>query len=82
MSAILTALKGMSLERAAVAVVALRGVRPGEARGLRWEEWDTVKQHIHVCRAVWHMHVGTTKTEQSERFVAVTDELRDILLDL
>lgn len=81
-SAILTAIKGMSLERAAVAIVALTGVRPSEARGLRWEEWDRAKQHIHVRRAVWHKHVGTTKTEQSDRFITVTDELRDILLDL
>ena len=81
-SAILRALKDMPLERAAAGIVALTGVRPGEARGLRWEEWDRVKQHIHVCRAVWHAHVGTTKTEQSERYVTVVDELRDILLDL
>lgn len=81
-SAILAALKNMPLERAAVAIVALTGVRPGEARGLRWEEFDRAKQHIHVRRAVWHAHIGTTKTEQSERFVTVTDELREILLDL
>ena len=79
---ILRVLKGKTLERAAVALVAYTGVRPGEARGLRWEEWDRTKQDIHVRRAVWHKHIGTTKTEQSERFIAVTDELREILLDL
>jgi len=47
---------------------------------LRWEEWDRAKQHIAVERSVWHGIVGTTKTEHSERFVAVTDELREILL--
>lgn len=81
-SLILAALKNMPLERAAVAVVALTGVRPSEARGLRWEEWDRAKGHIQVCRAVWHAIVGTTKTAQSERFVTVTDELREILLKL
>jgi integrase len=80
--AILTALKGMPLERAAVAIIACTGVRPGEARGLRWEEWDRVKQHIAVRRAVWHAVVGTPKTDRSERFVTVTNELREILLDL
>jgi hypothetical protein len=79
---ILAALKGRPLERAAVAIVALTGVRPGEARGLRWEEWDRVKQHIAIRRAVWHRVIGSTKTEQSERFVTVTEELREILLDL
>jgi len=78
----LRALKGMPLERAAVGILAFTGVRPGEARGLRWEEWDRAKQHIAVRRAVWHRVVGTTKTEQSERFVAVADELREILLHL
>jgi integrase len=80
--AILTALKGTPLARAAVAIIALTGVRPGEARGLRWEEWDRVQQHIAIRRAVWHKVVGTTKTEQSERYVTVTEELREILLEL
>ncbi len=79
---ILTALRGMPLERAAVGILAFTGVRPGEARGLRWEEWDRVAQHIAIKRAVWHKVVGSTKTEQSERYVTVTDELREILLDL
>ena len=51
-------------------------------RGLRWEEWDRVKQHIAIKRAVWHKIVGSTKTEQSERYVTVTDALREVLLDL
>ena len=79
---ILAALKGMPLARAAVAILAYTGVRPGEARGLRWEEWNRVEKHIAVNRSVWHREVGTTKTDQSERFVAVSDELREILLDL
>lgn len=80
--AILAALKGKPLERAAVAIIALTGVRPGEARGLRWEEWNRVEKHIAIRRAVWHRVVGTTKTEQSERYVTVTEELREILTDL
>jgi len=80
--AILVALKGIPLARAAVAILAYTGVRPGEARGLRWEEWNRAEKHIAVNRSVWHREVGTTKTEQSERFVTVTDELREVLLDL
>jgi len=79
---ILVALKGKPLARAAVAVIAYTGVRPGEARGMRWEEWDRIEKHIAVNRSVWHRDVGTTKTAQSVRFVTVTDELREILLDL
>lgn len=74
--------KGMTLERAAVALAAYTGVRPGELRGLRWEEWDRTAAQIKVARSVWHAVEGTTKTKQSERFVAVTDELRSVLLKL
>lgn len=31
---------------------------------------------------MWHAVVGTTKTEQSNGFVTVTDKLREVLLDL
>jgi hypothetical protein len=47
-----------------------------------WEEWNRAENHIAVNRFVWHREVGTTKTEQSERFVTITDELRELLLDL
>jgi len=75
-------LKGKPLARAAVGIMAFCGVRPGEARGLRWEEWDRMEKHIAVNRSVWHREVGTTKAKQSERLVAVDDQLREILLDL
>jgi len=80
--AILKALKSKPVARAAVAAMAFTGVRPGEARGLRWEEWDRVEQHIHVRRSIWHREEGEPKTQASVRFVTVTDELRGILLDL
>jgi len=80
--ALLAALKDMPLERAAVAIIAMTGVRPGEARGLRWEEWDRVNEQIKVTRSVWHAVEGSTKTLQSERFVAVSGELREVLLAL
>jgi len=35
--AILVALKGKPLARAAVGIMAYTGVRPGEARGMRWK---------------------------------------------
>jgi len=39
---------------------------------------DRAQKHIAVNRSVWHREVGTTKTEQSERLVAINDELREI----
>jgi integrase len=80
--ATLAALKEMPLERAAVALVAFTGVRPSEARGLRWEEWNREQQHIAIQRGVWHRIVGDTKTLRSIRFVTVTSELPEILLTL
>src|SRR5262249_35624167 len=80
--AILTALKGKPVARAAVAVMAFTGIRSGGARGLRWAESDRAEQHIHVRRSIWHMQERETKTQGSVRFVTVTDELRGILLDL
>lgn len=75
-------LPGLPLERAAVALIAMLGVRPGEARGLRWEDWDRVREQIAVKRAVWHRIEGTPKTPQSVRLLAVSAELRELLLAL
>jgi integrase len=75
----LAALNGQPLERAAVALSAYLGTRPSETFGLRWEDWNRDLQHIAVKRAVWHGIVGDLKTDGSERFVVVTDELRTIL---
>jgi integrase len=80
--AILSALKSDPLARAAVAIMAFTGVRPGEARGLRWEEWKRAEQHIEVNPSVWHREVGTPKTAKSVWLIHVTDELRGILLEL
>jgi integrase len=74
--------KGMLVERAAVALIAYTGIRPGECRGARWSDWNRTAVQIRVERSVWHAIEGTTKTKQSNRFVAVTDELREILLAL
>ena len=82
MKAILVALSDTLVERAAVAIMSMCGTRPGEARGLRWEDWDRVNEHIRVTRSIWHTVEGSTKTLQSERFVAVGAELREILLAL
>ena len=80
--AYLIALKKQPLARAAVALLAFTGARPGEGRGMRWEEWNRTEQHISINRSVWHREIGTPKTEKSTRLVAVDDQLRGILLDL
>jgi integrase len=80
--AILQALRDLPQERAAVAIVAMMGLRPGECRGLRWRDWDRVKDQITVERSVWHRFEGSPKTEQSVRVCAVPPSLRGILTNL
>ena len=79
--AILARLKeeGLTLARAAVAICAYTGVRPGELRGLQWRNWDRAAEQLHVQRSVWHTHETMPKTKQSIRFVAVSDGLKQIL---
>jgi integrase len=72
--------EGLMLERAAVAIIAFTGVRPSEARGLRWEDWSRTPDHIAIT--LWRAIEGTTKTKQSVRLVPVVPELREILLSL
>jgi integrase len=79
----LAALKDQPLAHTAIAISAYCGTRPSEALGLRWEEWDRTQAHIPVKRVVWHGRViENTKTENSKRFLVVTNELRTILLTL
>jgi len=80
--AILEALEGLPLERAAVAIIAMTGMRPCEARGLRWSDYDRGNEQIHVRRNVWHSQATSTKTPQSIRVCAVVPELAEILDEL
>ena len=73
--------KGKTLERTAIAVLAYTGCRPGEARGLRWEEWDRGGAQIKIVRSVWQTIQGSPKNRRGERFVTVTEDLRSILLE-
>jgi integrase len=74
--------EGKPLAYAAVACVGYLGVRPSEARGLKWSDWNRQDEHIHVQRGVWHAIEGTLKTRKSARFVPVIPELRTILMQL
>ncbi len=64
--------------RSVVAVAAFTGLREGEIRGLRWEDFDG--ETLNVRRSIWRTHVGETKTEGSSAPVPVIPFLREILL--
>jgi integrase len=73
--AMLGALDGIG--RTAVALMFFCGLRPGEARGARWDDFDG--QRLHVRRSVWRTHVHTPKTEGSVAPIPVIEPLRSLL---
>lgn len=61
------------------------GVRPGEARGLMWGDFDWTANTVHIQRDVDHAdsdHFGKLKTKSSDRIIPVPDSLRRILFPL
>jgi integrase len=65
--------------RAAVAVglTYFAALRPAEARGLKWEDYNGAE--LQVRRSVWRDRVGQTKTEESAASVPVIEPLRGLL---
>jgi len=76
----LTALEGNLQARAAVGLMFFAGLRPGEARGARWEDLD--KNRLIVRQSVWRKHVTAPKTESSIKPVPIIEPLRSILGEL
>jgi integrase len=63
--------------RAAVGLMFFAGLRPGEARGVRWEDYDG--KRLAIRQSVWHTHTTSPKTEEAASPVPVIDTLADIL---
>jgi integrase len=66
--------------RAAVGLMFFAGLRPGEARGICWEDYDG-KQLI-VRQSIWRTHATPPKTPESAKPVPVIEPLRSILGEL
>jgi integrase len=66
--------------RAAVALVFFAGLRPGEARGVRWEDYDG--QKLTIKQSVWRTHTTDPKTASAGKPVPVIESLRTILTEL
>ena len=71
---------GQQKARAAVALMFFTGLRPGEARGVCWEDYDG--KRLMVRHSVWHTHVTAPKTKSSEKPVPVIEPLATILAEL
>jgi len=65
---------------AAVALMFFAGLRPGEARGVSWEDFD--RKHLMIRKSVWHAHTTAPKTEESEKAVPIIEPLTSILAEL
>jgi integrase len=65
---------------AAVALMFFAGLRPGEARGACWEDYDG--KRLIVRQSVWHTHTTSPKTASSVKPVPIIERLRGVLLAL
>jgi len=71
---------GQQKASAAVALMFFAGLRPGEARGACWEDFDG--RRLIVRRSVWHTYTTTPKTEGSAKPVPVIAPLASVLAAL
>jgi integrase len=80
--AIIEALKtvGEMKACAAVALMFFAGLRPGEARGANWEDFDGKK--LTVRHSVWHTYRTSPKTASSAKPVPIIEPLTGILVEL
>src|SRR5260370_13208009 len=56
------------------------GLRPGEARGARWEDYDG--KTLSVKQSVWRKHTTDPKTASAAKPVSVIEPLRELLAEL
>ena len=66
--------------QAAIALVFFTGLRPGEARGARWEDYDG--KTLNVRQSVWRKHTTDPKTASAAKPVPVIEPLRELLAEL
>ncbi|MFI6744280.1 site-specific integrase, partial [Nonomuraea sp. NPDC050451] len=64
-------------------LIALRGLRRGEACGLRWKEVDLNSQTLtvnwQIVQLAWDVHEGTPKTDASVRTIALDTDTARVL---
>ena len=80
--AIMNALEKAGKQKAcaAVALMFFGGLRPGEARGVRWEDFDG--KRMNVRQSVWRTYITEPKTLESRKPVPIIEPLRSILTEL
>ena len=71
---------GQLQARAAVALMFFAGLRPGEAKGACWEDYDG--KLLHIRHSIWRTHVTEPKNAESNKPVPVIEPLRTVLAEL
>ncbi len=56
-----------------VLFLAVTGLRVGEAVGIKWSDFDS--EILHVQRRIYERREGTTKTEESDRYIPIPSAL-------
>jgi integrase len=68
--------------RTAIGLMFFCGLRPGEARGVRWTDYDEGKGLLKVRVSIWRKHETMPKTEESCGVVPVAGTLAEILSEV
>ncbi|HEY5030527.1 MAG TPA: site-specific integrase, partial [Candidatus Angelobacter sp.] len=66
----------------AIGLVFFAGLRPGEARGVRWEDYGSNGKTLTVLQSVWRKHTTDPKTASAAKPVPVIEPLRELLEEL
>lgn len=64
----------------AIGLTFFAGLRPGEARGARWQDYDG--KTLTVKQSVWRKHTTDPKTASAAKPVPVIEPLRELLAEL
>lgn len=75
--AMMDALEGTA--KLSIATMFFCGLRPSEARGLKWEDYDAKTKTLRICRSMWRGFTNEGKTESSLGLVPVPTILADLL---
>jgi integrase len=67
----------LRIGRRAIALMFFCGLRPGEARGCEWKDYDG--KHLLIRQAVWRTNIDIPKTPDSIAKVPVSKHLKEIL---
>jgi integrase len=67
-------------ERTLVLLDVPTGMRRGEVLATQWCDIDFSKKTLNIRRSIWHQHVGSVKTEESEKVMPLGEEMITDLL--